>query len=141
MRTFGRAGRWGKPDAEINWCEEDYMLSEWIAEPVNTVTNAVFIVLPVVFLASHTTSTEVRFQAVIIVVIGLGSVLYHATLRYNMMLADELPILWYGMLVSSTSWRRLTGRDFCGLSFAHAALITITILLTDQHSQLHQATR
>eukprot|EP00971_Amphidinium_carterae_P307301 6106871-Amphidinium_carterae.1 len=34
------------------------MVTEWIAEPVNTVTNVVFILLPLGFLAAHKTSYE-----------------------------------------------------------------------------------
>ena len=44
------------PDAEFNWCEEDYRLSQWVAEPVNTASCLVMILLPVLFLAMHEAS-------------------------------------------------------------------------------------
>lgn len=49
-------GVWGVPDAEFNWCEEDYRLSQWVAEPVNTASCLVMILLPLLFLAMHEAS-------------------------------------------------------------------------------------
>merc|ERR1712194_611294 len=48
------------PDAEFNWCEADYTVLSWVAEPVNSFSNVVFVLLPCAFLATHTkVGTEV----------------------------------------------------------------------------------
>lgn len=142
LRNHGRVGHWGAPDAEINWCEQDFMLSDWVAEPVNVATNLVFIALPTAFLVMHRrTSTEIRVLAFNCVLIGLGSMLYHASLRYYMMLLDELPIFWYGLACVVMILRRLHGIDVKFIALAHGVCITLAILTTAQSSHFHQVMR
>ena len=38
-------GFWGPPSATMNWCEEDYVVTPWIAEFWNTLSNLTFVVL------------------------------------------------------------------------------------------------
>lgn len=33
-------GYWGIPTSTIDWCEENYVVSTYIAEAINTTTNA-----------------------------------------------------------------------------------------------------
>ncbi|KAM9913939.1 hypothetical protein OXX69_001106 [Metschnikowia pulcherrima] len=40
-------GFWGVPTSTIDWCEENYVVSPYIAEALNTVTNSGFMVLAV----------------------------------------------------------------------------------------------
>ncbi|CAE7528248.1 ACER3 [Symbiodinium sp. CCMP2456] len=114
--STSRAGYWGQPDAEFNWCELDYQLVDWIAEPVNTASCLVMVALPLMFLATHEARIEENIGNVLNarivwvkvylatldntvigwleVAIAVGSILFHATLRYPMQLADEIPMLW-----------------------------------------------
>jgi len=141
MRTVGQVGFWGPPDAEINWCEQDYMVLSWVAEPVNVVTNIFFIALPASFLAVHETTRETTLIAVLVIVIGAGSMLYHGSLRYHMMLCDELPIFWYGLLSASSLLRRLRGLHLARLACFYASVVTLLIVGTGQQSKLHQGAR
>ena len=36
-------GYWGKPTSLIDWCEENYVVSPYIAEWSNTITNSIFL--------------------------------------------------------------------------------------------------
>lgn len=40
-------GYWGKPTSTIDWCEENYVVSPFVAEWANTVTNGLFVLLAV----------------------------------------------------------------------------------------------
>ncbi|KAJ1920065.1 alkaline ceramidase ydc1 [Mycoemilia scoparia] len=73
---------WGKRTSTIDWCEENYAKSHYIAEFWNTVTNVVF-------------TCHIGFGLV-----GIGSFCFHATLKYTTQLLDELPMLYVATLGS-----------------------------------------
>ena len=80
-----REGFWGKPSATIDWCEENYELSHYIAEFWNTVSNITFVVLALYgYRRARQERFERRFlaQYVAVLVTGIGSALFHGTLRY-----------------------------------------------------------
>ncbi|KAK3394006.1 ceramidase [Podospora didyma] len=92
-----RDGFWGDQTSTLNWCEEDYNISYYCAEVVNTFTNLVFIYLGLkgmhnVLKYSH--ATIFFFAYLGYIVVGLGSMAFHATLWYSMQLADELPMIY-----------------------------------------------
>lgn len=134
-------GIWGPPDAEFNWCEEDYQLSEWIAEPVNTASCVAMILLPLLFLATHEATGDVVTIACMEVVIAIGSMLFHATLRYSMQLADEIPMIWYVAAVVCSCLKRLKGLNVHFWAYGWVAILSIVIIATEQHSLLHEIFR
>jgi len=141
LRLMGQGGRWGVPDAEFNWCEPDYMLLDWIAEPVNTISNIIFVLAPITFLLFHDASKDVYVQAFLIMGIGVGSMLFHASLRYTMQLCDELPMFWFVTLASASYLRRLRGVHIVNYVVAFGVAVTASILFTRQHSMAHEISR
>lgn len=90
-------GMWGERTATIDWCEENYVVSYYIAEFWNTISNAVMIFAPLIMmvigiLEKHEKRFVYSFAAIIVV--GIGSWLFHMTLLYSMQLMDELPMIW-----------------------------------------------
>lgn len=89
-------GMWGEHDAEFNWCEKDYDATEYIAEWHNTWTSVLYVVASVVSVLLHPRLYRDEPQYLLVqlsvFLTGLGSVLFHATLRYDMQLLDELPL-------------------------------------------------
>jgi len=141
LRHGGPGGRWGPPNAEFNWCERDYELVDWMAEPVNTISCLALILPPVSFLMAHDVASDVALMAVLVVVIGIGSALFHGSLRYSMQLMDELPMLWYSFTGAASLMRRVRGVELTWPAMAFVAVLTPTILLTEQHSPLHEVSR
>ena len=99
QRGDDAVGYWGPPDGEFNWCEEDYRLSPYIAEPVNTASGSLYLGIWVageglqrgpVFRPSFSSRLVLVFAGMI----GVGTVLFHASLRYTPQLMDELPIFY-----------------------------------------------
>ncbi|KAF2686523.1 alkaline ceramidase-like protein [Lentithecium fluviatile CBS 122367] len=90
-------GRWSPVTSTLNWCEEDYYATIYAAEIINTLTNLLFM-----YLASkgihncmkhgHDTVFLVAFIGYLLV--GSGSFLFHATLKYPMQLVDELSMIY-----------------------------------------------
>ena len=91
------AGYWGPITSTLLWCEEKYVHSYYIAEPVNTVTNLFFIALSLYGFRSarrEKLPTRTAVSHLGVAFIGLGSALFHGTLKYSMQLMDELPMIY-----------------------------------------------
>jgi len=92
-----REGRWSPVTSTINWCEEDYYATIYSAEIVNAMTNIMFVYLSYKGIRNcirngHDTVFLVSFLGYLIV--GLGSFLFHSTLKYPMQLVDELSMIY-----------------------------------------------
>eukprot|EP01134_Creolimax_fragrantissima_P005233 CFRG5233T1 len=92
---------WGMPTASIDWCEDNYQVSIYIAEFWNTLSSGVLSLCGLIGMyQSWIYGLESRFFVayVSLFVVGLGSILFHTTLLYEYQMADELPMSW-GALV------------------------------------------
>ncbi|SCU94840.1 LANO_0E08350g1_1 [Lachancea nothofagi CBS 11611] len=92
-----QAGYWGKPTSTIDWCEENYVVSPFVAEWSNTITNSAFVALAMyVTWSAYYHRLEKRFVMIGIGLgtVGVGSWLFHMTLRYEYQLLDELPMIY-----------------------------------------------
>ncbi|KAL1933829.1 hypothetical protein VTP01DRAFT_7919 [Rhizomucor pusillus] len=87
---------WGAVSSSVDWCEENYTHSKYIAEFWNTVSSLAMMVIGIAGLILHTQPLGWRlsFGYLLIVVVGIGSVLFHATLQYRYQMWDELPMVW-----------------------------------------------
>ncbi|EIE78529.1 hypothetical protein RO3G_03233 [Rhizopus delemar RA 99-880] len=68
---------WGPATSTIDWCEENYHVSPYLAEFFNTTTNLMFSVM----------------------FVGFGSWCFHMTLQYEMQLLDELPMIYVASIM------------------------------------------
>ncbi|KAJ2501328.1 hypothetical protein GGH96_002027 [Coemansia sp. RSA 1972] len=88
---------WGQATSTIDWCEENYVVCKYIAEFWNTSTNLAFFALAIFgMMKVRATQQENRFLFcyIAMLVVGLGSWLFHMTLQYQWQLADELPMVY-----------------------------------------------
>ncbi|KAI1814627.1 alkaline dihydroceramidase [Poronia punctata] len=121
-----REGFWGEKTSTLNFCEEDYVMSYYCAEVCNTVTNILFLWLgvrgirdcikynhPSIFLA-----TFVGY-----IVVGIGSTLFHGTLKYTMQLVDELAMIY-------TTFFMLQATFAYGRSLRFSAVLAVTLFAT-----------
>lgn len=96
------AGYWGQPTATLDWCEENYIVTPYIAEFWNTLSNLAMIVPAFSGLYfAYKTQLERRFMLCFIslALVGFGSWNFHMTLLYEMQLFDELPMLWGSLML------------------------------------------
>ena len=117
----GTTGLWGAPTATLDWCEENYAASPLVAELWNTLSN-VWIALPAVYGAmlawKHQFEWRFRWAFLALSLVGLGSTVFHMTLRYAGQLLDELPMIYAACIFlfciadypwsSPQGWRRVT---------------------------------
>eukprot|EP00211_Chloroparvula_japonica_P007048 CAMPEP_0119143422 /NCGR_PEP_ID=MMETSP1310-20130426/34307_1 /TAXON_ID=464262 /ORGANISM="Genus nov. species nov., Strain RCC2339" /LENGTH=387 /DNA_ID=CAMNT_0007135051 /DNA_START=92 /DNA_END=1252 /DNA_ORIENTATION=+ len=144
-RRSAARGIWGEVTASINWCESDYAITPYIAEFWNTLSSLSFCLIGVFqyYLVSGA-EWEFRFRlaAILLFVVGLGSVLFHATLWYSLQLSDELPMTWI-VLVAFYSLmedgRRTKYRYLAPGLLAYAVISTLwQIYLTRTQPILHE---
>jgi dihydroceramidase len=92
----GNKGYWERTSS-IDWCEENYIISNYIAEFYNTLSNLLFIALASAGVY-RTIKNKVDIGYVLgyisVILVGIGSWLFHQTLVYEMQLMDELPMIF-----------------------------------------------
>ncbi|KAK9324669.1 ceramidase [Lipomyces orientalis] len=91
------SGFWGPRTSTIDWCEENYVVSTYIAEAMNTITNGMFVALAAFAIYNAVVQKhEKRFilTAMGFALVGIGSWLFHMTLQYEYQLLDELPMIY-----------------------------------------------
>ena len=88
-------GYWGEVTSTIDWCEENYAYSHYIAEFWNTVSSLGISSLGFLGILLHP-KAESRFVVLFLALgtVGLGSAAFHAVLKFECQLADELPMLF-----------------------------------------------
>ncbi|ODV87549.1 hypothetical protein CANARDRAFT_174583 [[Candida] arabinofermentans NRRL YB-2248] len=90
-------GYWGPVTSTIDWCEENYVISKYFAEIINSTTNLLFFKLSFDLLKSSIINKHgiiFIFCSIGMFTVGVGSFLFHMTLRYEFQLMDELSMIY-----------------------------------------------
>lgn len=95
----GNAGYFGIVTSSVNWCELDYDITYYIAEFWNTLSSLAMVFVGGIGVCLHYGVLEKRFLLAFffVAVLGVGSCLFHATLKHEGQMADELPMLYAAM--------------------------------------------
>lgn len=96
-------GYWGPVTSTIDWCESNYIVTYYIAEFWNSVSNLSFIIPPLIVCRQLWSSPQVDkvylLSLVYMAFTGLGSFAFHSTLKFEMQLWDELSMVWSALFV------------------------------------------
>jgi hypothetical protein len=88
---------WAPVSASVDWCEQNYVHSNYIAEFWNTLSSVPLCLVALVGLAF---AVKFKYPTRVIVcyaglfVVGLGSIAFHGTLTHAGQALDELSMLW-----------------------------------------------
>lgn len=139
-----RDGIWGHQTSTLNWCEEDYNITAYCAEFVNSLTNLTFILLGIRGIRDclrykHPGIFVVAFVGYMVV--GFGSLAFHTTLKYSMQLADELPMIYATCIIGYATFSYARGRTFSlvvGVSLFSLALFITVVYYVTKDPVFHQ---
>ncbi|KAI0695621.1 alkaline phytoceramidase [Cytidiella melzeri] len=95
---------WGPVTSTLDWCEANYQFSKYVAELANTFSNLVTIGLAGYggYLVSKAQLPPRYLTGWLgFALVGLGSFIFHATLRYSAQLMDELPMIYVASYCSA----------------------------------------
>ncbi|KAG9143119.1 hypothetical protein Leryth_006353 [Lithospermum erythrorhizon] len=108
----GLSSFWGPVTSTNEWCEQNYVYSSYIAEFFNTFSNVPGIILAFIGLVNALRQRfEKRFSVLHVsnMVLAIGSMIYHATLRRMEQQGDETPMVWemllYIYILYSPDWQ------------------------------------
>ncbi len=95
------SGFWGPVTSSVDWCEANYEHSRYVCEFFNTLSSGAMVSAGGAGLWLHRRSLEKRFLLAffLVCVVGLGSVAFHATLRFEFQMLDELPMLYVALVM------------------------------------------
>ena len=79
--------------SSISWCELDYFKSEYIAEYWNTLTGIFLCASSIYAYFKNDGIATLYYSNVLLFIVGIGTMMFHATLVYIWQLLDEIPML------------------------------------------------
>lgn len=123
--------KWEPATSTINFCEEDFYLTGYVAEVMNVATNAIFLYLSYtatrhVFIHDHPRIFALCF--ITYGIIGVGSVLFHGTLKYQMQLIDECAMIYAALTMSFATFSY--GRSSAGKAIVCFVSVAIGLSIT-----------
>jgi dihydroceramidase len=132
----GSVGFWGVPSSTVDWCEANYAVTPLICEFFNTVSSLAMVVAGGLGALLHRRVLD-RWMLLafgLLGVVGLGSIAFHATLRFEFQMLDELPMLYLvtlmAYLVMEPGPQRRFGRWLPWTLLGYAVVATMSATLT-----------
>ncbi|KAG5929871.1 hypothetical protein E4U42_004174 [Claviceps africana] len=94
---YALVGAWSPPTSRANFCEEDYVLTFYLTEFVNSVTNVAYVYYALCYMygpgSRGLLAPRLDAMSIALLFLGIGSFLFHATLRKTLEFADEFSML------------------------------------------------
>ncbi|KAH0365978.1 alkaline phytoceramidase, partial [Aureobasidium melanogenum] len=89
------APTFGSPTARANFCEQDFVIVSWIAEFVNTCSNAAYILYAIRALRRMPVSTPFAARSIYygLALVGICSSFFHGLLKYHAQMADDTSMI------------------------------------------------
>eukprot|EP01084_Bolivina_argentea_P157382 274273_1 len=139
---------YGLPNGDFDWCEYNYFHTKYIAEPWNTISSFTYSILAIFDIQFYLYSTpnpnyHILLALFLQIIIGMGSTSFHATLRYDNQLFDEIPMQYYVstyVIYSYFSYKpstKLHYVSYCIITSLISIISTIIIYNTKRNEFYH----
>ena len=99
LRGTAERNPFARGSSLVDWCEQNYDVTQFVAEFYNTVSNIPFVFLPPVSIYLYGPYAKrvdpgINIVWALLLLVGVGSGYFHATLSFSGQLFDEWAILW-----------------------------------------------
>ena len=89
---------WGEPNSSVNWCENDYVFSQYIAEFWNSLSSLCMAAFGYYGRVTMPKSSNINLNRIwwtwfMLEIVGWGSVAFHGTLKWWSQALDEVPMV------------------------------------------------
>lgn len=134
-------GHWGVPTSTVDWCEANYAHTRYVCELFNSASSVAMVLAGLLGVALNRRALAGRFLLGfgMLSVVGLGSVAFHATLRFEHQMLDELPmlylVLWMVFVLVEDRAAPRFGAWFPASLVLYAALLTYLCAFTRGRAQ------
>jgi dihydroceramidase len=91
-RVHSETGFWGPVDANHQFCEPHYDKTFFLAEFYNALSSFLYVGIGI-YIFCRIQDSWIRVACSWLCLIGVGSFLFHGTMRYSMQLLDEIPMV------------------------------------------------
>lgn len=124
-------GLWGVPTSTVDWCESNYAHTALVAEFWNAASSVAMVLFGLLGVLLHRGVLRGRFvfAFVLLVLVGLGSVAFHGTLRFEAQMLDELPmvylVVWIVYILVENGAQRRFGFWFPAALVVYAVGVTV----------------
>ncbi|KAI1174968.1 ceramidase [Nemania sp. FL0916] len=114
---YALSGAWSPPTSSANFCEEDYAVSKYVAEFINTLTNLAYVIFALQYMYGPGSrgflAPKLDFISVSLLILGIASFLFHGSLLHSLQYGDELAMLGlvWSMLQGLLTVRHSSGYD------------------------------
>lgn len=148
-------GYWSPSTSSIDWCERNYVVTQYIAEFWNCISSFSMCILGVIlFIRGLYNKIETRFllSSLGLALVGLGSAYFHGTLTHLGQMADELPmvysmIIWWVILFRMNEFKQMKNKIlfidisvvfgiFYGLLWTYVHSLQTFVLIFQAHMSL-----
>ncbi|GME43488.1 alkaline phytoceramidase [Neofusicoccum parvum] len=88
---------WFTPTSRVNFCEEDYLVTPYIAEFVNTITNTSYVIYAyygIRRLRGNPNAALLSLPYIGLAAVGILSAAFHATLTYAGQMSDDISMIF-----------------------------------------------
>ncbi len=110
-------GYWGEITSDYDFCEKNYKVSFYVAEFFSAFSSIPIIIYGMYFLNQcvlYKHDFKMYLSSIGVIVVGIGSFLFHGTMKRTGQMLDEIPMLWCSlfMLYTSLSLFKFSNRNF-----------------------------
>jgi len=123
-------------NSSIIWCENKNTHSIYISEFWNALTGIALCIISIIIFYENKKSghDKLFFTSYLLFLVGIGTILFHATLLYVFQLLDELPMLliaigYYNILLKLNLFKKIFAINLnLSISYVHFCYISMIII-------------
>jgi len=94
-------GYWGAVTSTVDWCEENYAVSEFVAEFFNSTSSLAIVALGLIGLRFHLQfGYSLALAFFLVFIVGVGSTAFHGTLLHEFQMLDEAPMIYANLALT-----------------------------------------